>query len=395
MGALLVTMLLSAGNKIFLCSGQSLMGGSATVTPLSTTQSCGNRMVSGILYNSNPSGITAAPSLSAFPFADLVEGDSAESPRSGIANKYCELTGNSVDVVTGAKGGTAYTGIKKGTEPYAELERQLESFSARSGSRCEAFILMHGEQDHANGTSRATYAANIEEFRNDLDTKCRKLGYSGGPLPAYVQQFSSWTDDNFSGTNTTSLIPLAAYDAARSSNGKIKITGANYPWTHAADGVHLTNTSSRSVGETIGRAIATGSSWQPLWPVNYTPMPPVSISSNVITVYFYTPTPPLVIDTTTVTGVSSTTRGFEYTCGSSPPTITAVDCSASCSSSICSCQITLSGAPSAPCQADDKVGYALTGTDNNAGGPGSGPRGNLRDSASSPNWMIHWQEDVP
>lgn len=378
-----------------LVSGQSLAAGSSTTSALSTTVVGSNQTVYGIVYNSAPSGITSAPNLACHPFGDLIETDSSESPRSGIGNYFYTLTGQSVFVATGAKGSSAYTAIKSGTAPYIQLERMMEAAAARDGDKCAAFVLIHGEDDHAAGTTRTQYAANIVEFRTDLMAKCRAIG-SGGELPTYVTQFSSWTDDNFTGTNTTSVIPLADYDAARANMGRIFLVQPFYNWTHAADGVHLSNTSSRAMGAKIGQAMAAGPAWQPLWPrINS----PVSRTTNVITLYLYTPFPPLVVDTTTITGVSATTRGFEYTDDSSPPSITAVDCSAACNGNICSCQITLSGTPTG---ANKKLRYAYTGTDNQPGGPTTGPRGNIRDSDTASwqgtnlyNWLVHFEETVP
>lgn len=299
--------------------------------------------------------------------------------------------------MSGSKGGTAYSGLKKGTSPWDNMSASIEAANARSsgGAACVAFYVEHGESDHNAGTSRAAYTANLVEWQYDVAAKCRTAARGGDP-PLFIAQFSSWTATGLTGHATTSLIPLAVYDAARANSSTVKIVGPHYYLTHAADGIHMTSTESRRMGAMAGKAIAAGSAWQPLWPRLSSP---VERTTNVITVYLYTPVPPLVVDTTNVTGVSETTRGFEYTDDSSPPSITAVDCSAACSGNTCSCQITLSGTPTG---ANKKLRYAYTGTDNAAGGPTSGPRGNIRDSdtatwqgANLYNWLVHFEESVP
>lgn len=381
---------MASGKPLIMVTGQSLAAGGATVSPVSVAVVGQNQTVAGIAYTVDG---TPPPSMAAFPFGDLVEA-TVESPRSGIGNFYYTATGQSVFVVTGANGGSAYTAIKSGTNTFLAMERMMESAAARNGDRCLASVLIHGETDHINGTTRQTYAANILEMQSDIKAKCARIGSAGQQVPIFVSQMSSWTDDNNPGTSTTSAIPMAVYDAARAS-GDCRLVQPFYNWTHAADGIHLTNTSSRAMGAKFGQAIAFGPSWQPLWPRLDSP---VERTANVITVYLHTPFPPLVVDTTNVTGVSATTRGFEYTDDSSPPSITEVDCSAACSGNTCSCQITLASTPTG---ANKKLRYAYTGTDNAAGGPTSGPRGNIRDSdtatwqgAALYNWLVHFEEPV-
>lgn len=387
---ILFAALMMVSGPVIVVTGQSLSAGDSATPAVSAAVVGSNKTVAGLV---NGATGTPPPTMDAFPFGDLIEA-SIESPRSGIGNYFYTLTGTSVFVVSGSKNASVYTAIKRGTVPFENMERMLESASARAGHKCIASVLIHGESDHAAGTSRAQYTANVVEFQSDIRAKCNAVG-SGSGVPMFVSQMSSWTDDWYAGTNTTSVIPLAVYDAARQNSGTVVLVQPFYNWTHAADGLHLTNTSSRSMGAKFGQAIAFGPSWQPLWPRLSSP---VERTTNVITVYLYTPFPPLVVDTTNITGVSATTRGFEYTDDSSPPSITAVDCSAACSGNTCSCQITLSGTPTG---ANKKLRYAYTGTDNNAGGPTSGPRGNIRDSdtatwqgAALYNWLVHFEESV-
>lgn len=381
-------------SAMIVVMGQSLAAGGAAAPVLTTVvDECGSLTTYNLDFGS---GFVVSPHASAFPFSGAVEFNSRESPRAGIAGMYCQRTGSRAFMAVGAAGGAVYTSIKKGTtQPWLHMSAMVEAASARLREKCVASVLIHGESDHGAGTTRATYKANIFELQTDLATKCRDVGSIVYDTPMYVDQFSSWTSSFFAGTNTTSVIPLAVYDAARERPGRVIMVQPHYWAAHGAD-VHFTNAGSRSVGAKIGQVIAHGPTWQPLWPRLSSP---VERTTNVITVHLHTPFPPLVVDTTNVTGVSETTRGFEYTDDSGPPSITAVDCSAACSGNTCSCQITLSGTPTG---ANKKLRYAYTGVDNAAGGPTSGPRGNIRDSdtatwqgANLYNWLVHFEENVP
>lgn len=388
--------------QMVIVSGQSLSAGGLATTPVSTSQPFSNTMVTGLTYDSAGAGaygdtyLVYTPTRAAFPWTALLE-SSVESPRSAMANYYRSVRGVDLHVVSGSRGGSTYALQKKGTQAWEQMSRSIEAAGARSRLSCTAIYVEHGETDGAAAIARATYTANLVEWQSDIAAKCR-TGARGGDPPLYIGQYSSWTAALL-GSLTTSNVPLAIYDAARANFGRIIIIDPHYMDAYNADGVHKTAASSRTMGARAGRAIATGSSYQPLWPRMDNP---VTRSGAVITVYLYTPTPPLVVDTTNITGVSASTRGFEYTCGSSPPAISSVDCSAACSGNICSCAITLASTPGAPCLTDDKIGYAVTGVAGNLGGPTSGPRGNIRDSTAD-TWagatlyhpLVHFQEVVP
>lgn len=388
--------------QMVIVSGQSLSAGGVTGSALSTTQPYSNTMVSGLAYDSGGTGTTpylvSTPTISAFPWTALIEG-SIESPRSAMANYYTSVTGTNIHVVTGSRGGSTYTALRKGTVAWEHMARSIESAGARSRLSCTAIYVEHGETDgySSGGTPRVQYTANLVEWQSDISAKCAASAWGGDP-PLYIGQYSSWTAPILDSL-PTSEIPLAIYDAARANFGRIIIIDPHYMDAYGGDGVHKTAAGSRTMGARGGRAIATGRAYQPLWPRMDNP---VTRAGAVITVYLYTPTPPLVVDTTNITGVSTSTRGFEYTCGSSPPAISSVDCGAACSGNICSCAITLASTPGAPCLTDDKIGYALTGVAGNLGGPTSGPRGNIRDSTAD-TWagatlhhpLVHFQEDVP
>ena len=397
----------SAQTKIIIVTGQSLSAGAATVSAITTTQSRNHKKVTGLAYDStgalSPPYIVRTPTFAAYPWTSLIE-VTEESPRTCMANQYYTNSGSEAYLATGSKGGGSYAEIKKGTEAFLYLDRSIESFTSRNSfdgvtgkPQCVGALLMHGESDHQLSTTREQYTANLVELQNDIQQKCLKTGSitEGTTVPLFVGQFSSWTANVLANHATTSPIPLAVQDAARNPTnfGKIIIVFPQYGFPHVVDGVHLTNTSSCAAGTIAGRAMAAGTSYHPLQP-HLTES--ITRVNNVITVPMYVPTCPMALDTTIITGVSSTHRGFEYTCGSSPPSISSVDCtSIACSNNIGYCTITLSGSPNASCQTDDFIGYAITGVNGNSGGPTSGPRGNVVDSSVPVNRLVHFKLSVP
>lgn len=392
-------------------AGQSLsQGGNASTeaaqnAPLSTTQPYSNTAPLAFSVKDDPgSGLPQTQSaFCAWPTTPLLEstftvtsGHYGESPRSAYANYYRSLSGVDLHMISGSRGGTAASSMLSGSLPFIWMERQMEAAGVRGGQLGAIHFKGH-ENDDVAATTRAQITANLVTMRNSINAKANAVTRArGNNAVMFITQNSNWTKTV---PRAAAKAALAEYDAARADPSGIKLTGPSYQYAYDTAGLHMTAASYRAMGATAGKARFYNTAWQPLWPRLSSP---VSRNGAVITVYLYTPTPPLVVDTTTVTGVSASTRGFEYTCGSSPPAISSVDCSAACSGNVCSCDITLASTPGAPCLADDTIGYAITGTSGNNAGPTSGARGNIRDSdtatwqgANLHNWLVHLEESVP
>lgn len=392
-------------------AGQSLsQGGNATAeaaqnAPLSTAQAYLNTAPSAFSVKDDPaSGLPQTQAaFCAWPTTPLIEatfsvtsGHYGESPRSGYANYYRSISGIDLHMISGSRGGTAAASMLPGSLPFIWMERQMEAAGVRGG-RLGAVHFKGHEADDAAATTRAQITANLVTLRDAINAKANACTRArGNSALVFITQNSNWTK---AVPRAAAKAALAEYDAARNDPAGFKIAGPSYQYAYDTAGIHMTGASYRAMGATAGKARFYNAAWQPLWPRLSSP---VERAANVITVYLYTPVPPLVVDTTNVTGVSATTRGFEYTCGSSPPAISGVDCSAACIGTTCSCAITLATTPGAPCLTDDKVSYAITGTSGNNAGPTSGPRGNIRDSdtatwqgAALYNWLVHFEEDVP
>ena len=368
-------------------SGQSLSTGCYGAA-ISTSVVGTNK---GFTGNTNNTCASFSGQQVPWPLIDLVE-SSNESPRGGMANYYYTATGNPVASISNGVSATAYSGMKRGTTPWTYFDFALTHWGARvTGDTVLGLVLVHGESDRLS----ATYLTDMLEWQSDFDANVRAHTSSRGYHPLWISQMSSCTFYSTTSINTCTA-PKYQYQIARQYPTRAKLVGPKYQYAYT-DGVHLDAASSRWHGAQIGYAMAWGESWQPFWPVLDNP---VSRSGAVITVSFWVPVPPIVIDAVNITG--TTKSGFEYVCGSSPPAIDTVDCSAPCVGNVCSCAITLASTPGAPCLTDDVIQYAWSGTSGNASGPTTGMRGNLRDSntaswqgATLYNRCVHFQETVP
>ena len=192
------------------------------------------------------------------------------------------------------------------------------------------------------------------------------------------------------GLPATSIIPSAQLAAHVNAPGKIILVGAKYHLPYVADGVHLTNEGYRHMGEDYAkvyrRVILEGKAWEPIRPKT------ITRSGAVVTVTMYVPAPPLVLDTALITNPGN--FGFEWVSDAPVPTIASVVLTGADT-----VVITLSAVPGA----NGRLRYAFTGTSGALGGPTTGPRGNVRDSDTTPsrngyalyNWGVHFDLPAP
>lgn len=289
-------------------------------------------------------------------------------------------------------GGIAYSGLKKGTVPYANGIAQAQAghdlaVAAGKSHIVRAVTNVHGETDSQNGNTM--YEANLLEWQSNYETDVKAITKQAESIPMFHTQFSSWT--KLAGLPTTSIIPAQQLSAHVNAPGKIILVGAKYHLPYAVDGVHLTSDGYKHMGEDYAKVythvILEGKTWEPVRPKS------ITRAGAVVTVKMYVPAPPLVMDTTLVSDPGK--NGFEWTdAGPTTPTITQVALSGPDT-----VVITLSGTPNA----NGRLRYAFTGVSNQPGGPMTGPRGNLRDSDATPsrdgfklyNWCIHFDAAAP
>ncbi len=321
-----------AGSAIYrhiLGTGQSLAEGVNSAPALSTTQPYSNKSLS----NTPISGLSA-------PLIALVEGVVArESPASGRANSLAAaMSGNPgiIDTIHAA-GGVGYSGIKKGGSNAAYSNGQTQASVAKAQTIAAgayylpfAVTIVHGETDQINGTSQSAYAADMAEMQVDYEGDWNALTGRSDTIPLFQSQMN---------TNSVGYIATAQLDAHRANPGKVILIGPKYQYDYGADDhLHLTNTSSKLLGEMFGKVmkkvLVDGQTWDPLMPVS------VTRSGTTVLVDVHIPTGALAIDTTNM--AARTDYGFEFVqTGGSAISVTAV----SLTDSNRKIALTLSGVP--------------------------------------------------
>ncbi|MEI6529379.1 MAG: fibronectin type III domain-containing protein [Candidatus Falkowbacteria bacterium] len=347
-----------------LSTGQSLSLGVAGTPTLSTSQPYNNKMLNGT------------------NFTALVEG-SAETPASAMGNGITFVNGQQIVVTKHGVGGTAYSGLKKGTTPYANgIQQAIDVRNAATllgkTSQVLGVTVVHGETDNAGGNA-PYYEGYLVEWQQNYEADIKAINGQVGTIPLFTDQMDSWTTQG----HATSGIPIAQLAAAEDYPGKIILVGPKYFLTYAS-GPHLTNTSYRWLGEYYAKVIKKvyfdKISWRPLSPDS------VNLIGNVIYAKFHVPTGSLAFDTTLVKQKSN--YGFEYYDSASSTSINSVEIINSDT-----VKITLSNSPTGTNQ---RLRYAYTGVASSDAGaqPDGSPRGNLRDTdpeiSLSGNTLYDW-----
>ncbi len=379
-----------------LGTGQSLSVGAVGNPVLSSVQPYANQMFS--------TGIQAG-AVNLTELVPLVEGPQVETMSAAFANLTTKVaqerwlvgqptgrTSHDLLVSLHGVGGIAYSGLKKGTAPYAAGIAQAQAGFDIAKKLNKSYVVraitnVHGESDHV--AQNANYAADLAEWQSNYETDIKAINGQLDPIPMLHTQMSSWTKYG----QATSLIPFQQLATHMTSNGKIVLVGPKYNLEYAADGVHLTNHGYQHMGEYYAKAyqriILEGKPWEPLRPST------VTRAGAVITIKFVVPTPPLVLDTDLVSDPGN--FGFEY--GDmgivAPPSIKSVALAGPDT-----VVITLTKEPTGT---DKRIRYAFGAAAGSLAGPKTGPRGNLRDSDKPPsrtgfplyNWCVHFDEAVP
>jgi hypothetical protein len=358
-----------------LSTGQSLSTGTNGAPALSTTQPYSNKMLSGA------------------SLVPLVE-SGVETMSSALANTLTSLspTGDFQSAVTRhGIGGTAYSGLKKGTSAYSTGLSQASAVKAAAEAlgyvdRVIGVTTIHGESDHLAGNS-ASYESYLVEWQNDYNTDVKAITGQTTNIPLFTDQMSSQTGYN----SATSGIPMAQLAASVDHPGDIILVGPKYFFNYS-DTAHLTNTSYRWLGEYYGKVIKKVAidhqAWRPLSPDT------VTRNNNEIYARFHVPAGVLAFDTNLVT--ARTNYGFEYYDSTSSASITSVEII-----DADTVKITLSGTPTGTNQ---RLRYAYTGIPGTQpGAQNSGSAGgNLRDTDNTAslygntlyNWAVHFDEPI-
>lgn len=285
---------------------------------------------------------------------------------------------------TAGWGGTAYSGLKKGTIPYNNLLASVTKAKALAAAEGWAYWVpcinfQHGETDGGN----ANYFDALVELQSDLDADIRAITGQSAPVQFYMGQPSTFGD-----SATASNAVKAIYRAAKELP-QYTIVCPQYAFSYAADLLHMDSEGYYRLGEYHAKAMLVeqygAGRWMPLMPES------VSRTGAQIDIAFHVPVAPLVLDTTTISDPGH--YGFDFVDDSASASIASVALLDSTT-----VRITLTGTPTG---ANKRIRYALDGyADPRL--PGQGPRGCLRDSDNTPsalggalpNWCLHFEESA-
>ena len=181
-----------------------------------------------------------------------------ESPSSGIAYKIHELTGHTVLVSDACSSGTAIADISSGTATFTGATKMIQAAVAMAEQLgmeyVPVLVLIHGNQNAANGTTVASYRAAMENLRAQYETVINAATGKTQSIHMFVGQLSNIVPYGGTvGTTKTNTIGIAQYQEAR-DNEFIHLASAQYARPYS-DGEHLTSAGYRTEGEVIGSVI--------------------------------------------------------------------------------------------------------------------------------------------
>jgi len=237
-----------------LIVGQSLAVGSTGSPVVSTTQPYTNQMMtSGVLSGNTNSGMpgyinSLGQAAKVGSLSPLVE-NGLETIASGAANTIGMLAradgqGAAQDMVIAnlGLGATAYSGLAKGTNPYANSLVAMNAFKTsqplytNQGIRFQAIWVVHGESDMLNGS----YDLNIRQWQADYQADLNAISGRSDTIPMIHTQPSCWTSVN-NVNGATGVAPQLMLNESRANPTKTILAGAKYHLLYGADGVHPAN----------------------------------------------------------------------------------------------------------------------------------------------------------
>lgn len=278
-------------------------------------------------------------------------------------------------------GGKTYNGIRKTTQPYANLMAAVARAKVLAEAEgwqvwvpCIAFE--HGQSDNGN----VNYQTDIETLQADIEADIKAITGQVGDIPFLLSQPSSFLDTAHHGA-------LGIYRAAKANREKFCLIGPEYCVPYASDLLHLNNVGNLKIGEYFAKAYMRNIFGMPkpsaVYPTN------ISAAGSQIDITFAVPSGALTLDTSLITNPGN--YGFAVADDDGAVAISSVELLGGDG-----VRITTATAPGA----GRKVSYGMTGyADPKVAG--QGPRGNLRDMDQTPsiydgqplyNWCVHFEE---
>ena len=368
-----------------LSYGQSLSTGTGT-TPVNTSPHCANRLLTlqmGVIA-SNP--VTAITESSVTPLKAM---SSVVREPPVVAMSINLLDDDRIDsdaaLISSAhgQGGQSIAQLERGTAYYSNLitaATYAKPYVENLGLTYTPIIAwIQGEADR--NLPAGEYTSQLMALRNHLEEDIRvAINQPDLSLPMLIDQISNMTAYRL----TSSFVPLEQLQMALDHPGLFYCAGPKYWLETITDGVHMTTESSQRLGCMHARAageIFAGKSWLPTYCTS------AVRHGRIVTLTFHTPTPPLVLDTTHVSDPGM--NGIRWIDDSQSASVTSVTVNSDNT-------VTLL-LNTEPVGANPSIGIADAGISGNAGGPFTGARANLRDSApdidilGTPffNWACH------
>ncbi|WP_341485890.1 hypothetical protein [Thioclava sp. GXIMD4215] len=276
----------SATDRMILVVGQSLANGSTSVAsdqPITTVaEHPGYALMAGAQPWNSSDAVTEFQDL-----REVRQGDGAakETVCSGMADRmmreFESQFGYKPRLIfkTVARGGQAYYGsqtnatggLKRGSEGYSEVLRvlrQSKAVSTAEGRQLEvvAVVIIHGEQDHNEDTTRENYARALANWIGDLSDDIRLITGQPDRAKGYLTQVSRW-DDDAETQGVVSRIANAQLDAQALTPG-LRMVGPIYFGDQSGDNSHPAPRTYRQMGQMIGDALL-ADLWGPYWTALY------------------------------------------------------------------------------------------------------------------------------
>lgn len=368
-----------------LSYGQSLSIGSGTTTA-NTSPHCANRLLTiqqGVIASNTATPITQSSVVPLKPLSSVVR----EPPVVAMSINLLDdnRLADDVGIIGSAHGygGQSIAQLERGTAFYPNLitaATYAKPYVENLGLSYTPIIdWIQGEADR--NLPAGEYTSQLMALRNHLEEDLRvAINQPDLTLPMLVDQISNMTAYKL----TSSFVPLEQLQMALDHPGLFYCAGPKYWLETITDGVHLTTESSQRLGCMHARAageIFAGKSWLPTYCTS------AVRHGRVVTLTFHTPIPPLVIDTTHVSDPGM--NGLRWIDDSQSASVTSVTVN-----SDNTVTLVLNTEPTG---SNPRIGIADVGISGNAGGPFTGARANLRDSApdfdilGTPffNWACH------
>lgn len=306
------------------------------------------------------------------PAYEQDQSTSGETPFSGMAIRLADNSPSDEAFVISATGigGVGYAQMKKGTVPYSNLIACIKRdwiMCQTIGVDFEASVTVILGQNDRNAAS-GVFQGYLEEYQSDITADVQAIVPGHGEVVLYVSQLANYTAPGYDGT--FSYVPDDIDAAARDNPDKIVLVGPEYTFQTAADGVHLINEASRSLGDMHAGARLR---YRDNEPSCFRAMTAVRTGATIV-VTCEVPVPPIILnpDVTDPAGdagiIAGVVKGLRYANPGAPSvTISTITPGST------TLTIVLSSNPGAY-NAGEILVIGMDGASGAAGGPTTGPR---------------------